>query len=203
MKIKILLGSLVAIFCIHYASAVIWIDSTNGIGVTNITNTGSAGSLVDYVPGISGGQSAANLLDWLNDGGTFPEGQISGYNSLTSSSLPQAGSLAFEDGNTAGSGLNGTYQFAVGSYYVAAHWGGYNTAHLLVVTDASEQYGLATKLEGVPKGGGNSVIRVWNGGTSVPDTGSTLILLGLGVGVLGFLKHQVLRRESVDNRGVR
>lgn len=82
----------------------------------------------------------------------------------------------------------------MGTYYVAAHWGEFNTAHRLVVTDANEDYGLVADLNGTGiglGGGGNSVIRVWNGGgTSVPDSGSTLVLLGLGLGVLGFLKRR-------------
>jgi len=39
--------------------------------------------------------------------------------------------------------------------------------------------------------GGISNVRLWKPtGTSVPDSGSTLLLLGLGLGVLGFLRRR-------------
>lgn len=190
---KILFAFIITAGLISSASAIIWIDETDDSGITNLTNNGT--NLQPWVPQITG-QSAPNLLDWLNNdnGSTFVPGQIEQYNSIEGKSLIQAGSLAFTDGSISTSGLNGTYMFAVGTYYVAAHWGGFNTAHLLVVTDATEKYGLVADLNGTGKdnsGGGSSVIAVWNGGgTTVPDSGSSLILLGLGLGLLGFIKRR-------------
>ncbi len=190
---------LVAALSIQSEAATILIDSTNHDGITNLTNNG--GALQLWAPQISGGQNAADLLDWLNEGSDFDPGQISQYNSLTTSTLAQAGGLVFEDGSIATSGLNGTYTFEIGTYYVAAHWGRFNTAHLLVVTDKNQTYGLVSDLNGTGQGnggGGPSVIRVWNGGSgpqngSVPDGGTTLVLLGgslLGLGSVRRLMHK-------------
>ena len=79
-----------------YAVAISIIPITS-VG-TNITNNGT--SLVgDFPNSLIGSNNPATLLDWLNTGGSLTPGQISQYNTITGSSLPQAGSLFIEDGS--------------------------------------------------------------------------------------------------------
>lgn len=159
----------------------------------NITNDGS--SLVTFVPQFSP-QNPATHYDWLTPGGTFDPGQIVQYNDITGSSLPQpiSSDPAYLSET---SPENGEFMFDVGNYYITAHFGRFNAAWYLNVTDASEMYGIIEDINGTGPGnggGGYSNFRAWrttDSTTSVPETGATLALLGLAVSAIGILRRRV------------
>ncbi len=180
-------------------------------GGINITNYG--GSLYSLVPQAAphgpGSQNSDSHLDWLDSLASITTGQVSQYNSIASASLPQPGAEALRDDNASGNADG--YTFAVGAYYLVAHYGGANGAFYLEVTDDTEKYFFYQDGDDVPgnkfqvvktfnnkpdeisdlkAGGLSNMTAFYAGNTSVPDTGSTLVLLGLGLGVLGFLRRR-------------
>ena len=185
---KTILASILALATAVSANAL-----TIGVDAgTNLTNDGT-NLLPDTTPPAN--QNAATILDWLDNVGSIQPGQIQGYNNITSSSLPQpaqtAPDYAAEDATN-----NGNYMFAVGTYYVAAHFGGFEAVWLLEVTDAAAKYGFIADINGTGGkdngGGGYSNFRAWlaSPSTSVPDSGATLAFLGLGLTALALLKKK-------------
>lgn len=183
---------------------------------TNITNEG--GALVPFVwqgtAAAPSNNNAATRLDWLSTGGTYNPGLIQQYNTLTGASLPQPGVQVIDDGTASGNGAG--YALGAGyQYYVTAHFGGYFAAWVVDAANAGDTYQVPTAIGGVTgadaygaqqvldqrlddkgkvvkyTGGGLSNVRIWQGGkTNVPDSGSSLVLLGLGLGLLGFIKRR-------------
>ena len=174
---KTIIATLVGLAVTFSANALI-------IGVdvgTNLTNDGT--NLVPYTDQPAN-QNPDTIFDWLAIGGAYDPGQIAQYNAITGSSLgqPTAGD---PDYMAANSSNNGNYTFAVGSYYVAAHFGQIEAVWLLVVTNAAETYGFIADINGTGQGnqgGGYSNFRAWAAPTTqVPDSSITFALLGTGL----------------------
>ncbi len=179
-------------------AAMIGMGSAHAV-MLNISNTG--GSLVNGIAfgSIPSGGSVDNLFDYLVDP------IIPGYNSITSSSLvAPIKSTGIELTSGLGSSINLT-----GYSYATVHYGGGQGGgmHVFYYLNGVTSYTFAASGSGVGDGtgtgetfgggpntkyigtGGISNVRLWKS-TPVPDSGNSLILLGLGLGILGFLKRR-------------
>lgn len=169
--------------------------------IINISNDGT--SLTNGVPqGLVSGGSPTDLLDYLKNP-IIPK-----YNEITGSSLalPGVSTSTFNDPSVdVGAGDNTVditgYDYAAihyGQMYVFYYLNGMTGNHTFdastsTILDNDSNPGVDNPGNGPSRLGtqqGISNIRLYGPGTSVPDSGSTLLLLGLGLGVLGFLRRR-------------
>ena len=167
---------------------------------TNITNNGT--SLVGDVPNSSiGNNSPATLLDWLNTAGSINPGQISQYNTITGSSLPQAvGPNPFiEDGSASMPSYSLTGNFYAVVHYGKGSGGQDNGSSAWYLPNLSGSYSFPANGLGPNALGGISSVRIWNTtaptpkNQKVPDGGTTIAALGLAMLGLGITRKMVVR----------
>jgi hypothetical protein len=190
-KIKFILGVIVTSLCISSASA----------GLINLTL-----ELQALSPGVLVSQpdNSGNSID------TWAHNTILAYNAAKDPDVPNPTLIsAFRNNTGQNNGPAGTTTFVedtkslniliTGYEYLALHWGGPNKEY---DSSMNQDPGYQLVYIGDPMGAthytadntrdnnGLSWYELFNPGTSVPDTGSTLVLLGLGLGFLGFLKRR-------------
>lgn len=162
-----------------------------------ICSLSSSAIIIDLTPLAAPAQPASSgdaiILAWVQSG-------VTNYNTANNPDLPTPVVSDFRNNQNDNNGFAGSTVFGanvtnlnialMGHQYVALHWGGpasgaqVNYQVLYVGGEASYTANNADQQ-------GLSFYELFNKtDVSVPDNGSTLILLGLGLGLIGFLKRR-------------
>jgi hypothetical protein len=162
------------------------VATANSIPV-NITVSG--GALVVAAPKSDLGDFGdATVLNWLT-------GDVSSYNTLTSSSLPAPVSIS-QIGLTGGAGGNSIVLDLTGTAdYLFFHWGGQGGgwAQAFNIAGLTGDFTFDNSLIGTGQGpsvGGLSFYSLY-GPTSVPDGASTMLMLGAALSGIALIKRRI------------
>lgn len=172
------------------------ISATSQAVLINITMSPDGTTKVDDIakndnPTGSNSNSSANHLAWLADH-VIPD-----YNAWKPATLPSPSGLALivNEGDVSSNGVP-TFDLS-DIVYITYHYGkgsggiGSGGGIVAIYNDGMSGSYTPPSSGAGPNGlGGLSTVYAWGREVSVPDTGSTLILLGLGLGLLGFLKRR-------------
>lgn len=146
----------------------------------NITTSGGASTVAAPASDL-GNFGDATVLNWI-------AADVATYNSLNSTTYGTPTSTGAQIGQTSGTGGNSILLDVTGFQYLFFHWGGSQLAQggwaqLFYVGDASGSFNFDNSditVNESPAAGGLSFYSLYNT-ASVPDGGSTLLMLGAAV----------------------
>jgi hypothetical protein len=163
-----------------------------GIHATPVDITVSSGSSAIAAPKSDLGNFGDNtVLTWLAS-------DINSYNTLNGTSLGAPLTVAGQIGQTSGVGGNSITLDVTGYQYLFFHWGGKDGgwAEAYYVGGSTGSYTFNNTPIGTnPQVGGLSFYSFYNS-VSVPDGGSTMLMLGAAFSALGLIVRRVKAQDG-------